>query len=662
MSSKFSTHSALFAVQKAPKTSAQTKSQTLLHAGFLKRTLAMLLALILACSGLIVFPAAAFADEPAEIVVISEATQDDGIEIDDTIESREDIRGASDAEAKDDEASDDEKIVPLASTIITDPTTKINYYVWGEYATVCGYAGSNTSLDIPEKLGGCFIDCIELPRGSLNLTSLTVSKCTALGYLDCADNKLTSLDVSKNKKLWYLKCSDNLLTTLNVSSNPDLSELYCDYNKLKTLNLGSLSNLEYLGCSSNELTMLDASKSTGLSRLACHSNKLTSLDVSKFRKLENLECSSNQISSINVSNSPALTSLSCSENQLTALNISNNPRLASIYCNSNKLSALDASKNPALRFLQCSTNQIKVLDIAKNSALEYLYCDANQISALNVANKPKLLSLSCGGNKLTELDVTRNAELSSLVCGSNKLAVLDVSKNVKLKWLRCQINELTVLDISKNVLLQHLSCEANYIVDISALVAWSKQPGHTDYYTELQHSFTAPTITGDAAITLTAGYAATTKAYGITGAPAPRVSLVGAPAGVTIAQNGTLTIPAGLKAGAYSFSIKAFVQAAPATKTVNLKVNQKPSITGGKSKVTLKKKYKKTTVTFKLKGFPAPKLTIKAPKSIAKKITISKTGKLTIKKGIKPGTYKVTITAKNSKGKATKKITIKVKK
>ncbi|MCL1890411.1 MAG: hypothetical protein FWG00_00005, partial [Coriobacteriia bacterium] len=100
-------------------------------------------------------------------------------------------------------------------------------------------------------------------------------------------------------------------------------------------------------------------------------------------------------------------------------------------------------------------------------------------------------------------------------------------------------------------------------------------------------------------------------------------------------------------------------------KAVAVKVNQKlvkPTITGGKSKVTLKKNYKKTTIAFKVNGFPAPKLTIKAPKSIAKKISISKTGKLTIKKGIKPGTYKITITAKNSQGKATKTITIKVKK
>jgi hypothetical protein len=206
--------------------------------------------------------------------------------------------------------------------------------------------------------------------------------------------------------------------------------------------------------------------------------------------------------------------------------------------------------------------------------------------------------------------------------------------------------------------LRFLSCSYNYISDTSKLTVWLES-----HFGQVLPQNTL--ISGDATIALTEGYAKLTKKYTIAGTPAPTVALIGAPAGVSITAAGVLTIPAGLKAGSYSFTIKAQNTANTATKTVTITVNKKPvkpAVTGGKSKVTLKKKYKKTTVTFKLKGFPAPKLTIKAPKSIAKKITISKTGKLTIKKGIKPGTYKVTITAKNSKGKATKKITIKVKK
>ena len=40
-----------------------------------------------------------------------------------------------------------------------------------------------------------------------HLTSLDVSKNTALTYLDCSHNDLTSLDVSKNTALTYLDCT-----------------------------------------------------------------------------------------------------------------------------------------------------------------------------------------------------------------------------------------------------------------------------------------------------------------------------------------------------------------------------------------------------------------------------------------------------------------------
>jgi len=127
----------------------------------------------------------------------------------------------------------------------------------------------------------------------------------------------------------------------------------------------------------------------------------------------------------------------------------------------------------------------------------------------------------------------------------------------------------------------------------------------------------------------------------------------------------TLYIPTGLGVGTYKVTITAKNSQGSTEKVVTLKVDPKPakpSISGGKKKITLKKNYKKTSVSFAIKGFPAPKVSVAAPKSIAKKISISKTGKLTIKKGIKPGTYKITIKVKNSQGSVSKKVTIKVKK
>ena len=46
--------------------------------------------------------------------------------------------------------------------------------------------------------------------------------------LGCWSNKLTTLDVSKNTALTHLICQYNQLTTLDISKNTELEKLTCD--------------------------------------------------------------------------------------------------------------------------------------------------------------------------------------------------------------------------------------------------------------------------------------------------------------------------------------------------------------------------------------------------------------------------------------------------
>lgn len=55
---------------------------------------------------------------------------------------------------------------------------------------------------------------------------------TKLTDLACEDNMLTSLDVSKNTALRYLICNGNLLTSLDVSGCKALTYLDCNNNQL----------------------------------------------------------------------------------------------------------------------------------------------------------------------------------------------------------------------------------------------------------------------------------------------------------------------------------------------------------------------------------------------------------------------------------------------
>ena len=103
---------------------------------------------------------------------------------------------------------------------------------------------------------------------------------------------------------WYLKCHGNKLTSLDVSKNTALHSLNCSYNQLTSLDVSKNTALHSLNCSYNQLTSLDVSKNTALRNLYCYDNKLTSLDVSKNMALDTLAIDCNiitDISDLNVS-------------------------------------------------------------------------------------------------------------------------------------------------------------------------------------------------------------------------------------------------------------------------------------------------------------------------------------------------------------------------
>jgi hypothetical protein len=148
-----------------------------------------------------------------------------------------------------------------------------------------------------------FVNLKILNCSNLHLSSLDVSKNTALTTLYCSEDGLTSLDVSKNIVLTVLDCRGNQLTNLDVGKNTVLIELICNSN--------------------NQLTSLDVSKNTTLKSLRCSSNQLTSLDISKNTALRSLSCSSNQLTSLDVSKNIALTELSCSYNKIQTICVNN---------------------------------------------------------------------------------------------------------------------------------------------------------------------------------------------------------------------------------------------------------------------------------------------------------------------------------------------------
>ena len=212
-----------------------------------------------------------------------------------------------------------------------------------------------------------FVSLISLDCSGNALTSLNVSACTALTYLDCRENSwssLTSLNVSGCTALINLDCSGNSLSSLDVSSCTALTTLVCASNQLTSLNVSGCTALINLDCSGNSLSSLDVSGCTALTYLVCYNNQLTSLDVSANTALTILVCDNNQLTSLDVSANTALTGLNCSLNSaLTSLDVSANTALTSFFCNDNQLTSLDVSACTALTNLYCYNNQLTSLNV-----------------------------------------------------------------------------------------------------------------------------------------------------------------------------------------------------------------------------------------------------------------------------------------------------------
>ena len=111
------------------------------------------------------------------------------------------------------------------------------------------------------------------------------------GYLDCSNYNIKDLTgIQFFPRIIGLNCSDNKLTTLDLSKNTALTGLFCNSNQLKTLDVSKNTALTHLDCQMNQLSTLDVSENTALKSLSCGNNNLISLDVSKNTALIDLKC------------------------------------------------------------------------------------------------------------------------------------------------------------------------------------------------------------------------------------------------------------------------------------------------------------------------------------------------------------------------------------
>lgn len=207
------------------------------------------------------------------------------------------------------------------------------------------------------------------------LTTLDLSKNTALVSLLCSNTNLTSLDTSHNTKLVFLECNEvSTLTSLNVSRNTELKQLSCRDNALTALDLTNNTALEKLDCGGNEFTTLDLSKNTSLKYFGFFNGKLSSLDLT------------------------------------------NNTNLEELYFCGNNFSTIDVSKNTSLRILRLFGNQLITLDTSKNSTLQELWVYTNPLTSMNLGDSGSTMEVEFNNKPypITVSTATRTFDLSRL--------------------------------------------------------------------------------------------------------------------------------------------------------------------------------------------------------------------------------------------------------
>ena len=184
-----------------------------------------------------------------------------------------------------------------------------------------------------------------------------------------------------------LSCFSNQLTSLDVTKNTALTTLYCYYN---------------------QLTSLDVSKNTSLDLLSCQFNHLTSLDVSKNKEIKNLYFDSNDISSIDLSNNTKLERLKTNHNKLPKLDLRNNPLITNLTAAHNMLTDVDVTGLTQLTHFCVSFNkglkEIKGLETC--TSLNELFVNDDNFYALDVSNNTKLKTLHTQNNHLIQVDAT----------------------------------------------------------------------------------------------------------------------------------------------------------------------------------------------------------------------------------------------------------------
>lgn len=174
---------------------------------------------------------------------------------------------------------------------------------------------------------------------------------------------------------------------------------------ITSIDLSKATALEQLFLSGNKLTTLDVTHNTALKRLEPQNNKLTALDITKNTALERLDVTNNLITSIDLTKNTKLNYLKISDNKFEgALDLSGNTSLANVYALNMGITEVNLGENKANKpYFSFNNNKLTSFDASKLDNLSggSLFLIGNQIKSFTMPTGGNIKTLNISKNCMT---------------------------------------------------------------------------------------------------------------------------------------------------------------------------------------------------------------------------------------------------------------------
>ena len=321
-------------------------------------------------------------------------------------------------------------------------------------------------------------------QGNIEAQDLTIYGNIAV--LECSNNQLTTLDVTKLSALTHLISRKNFVRDLDVSGNPELKLLYVQDSPLEQLDLTHNSKIDSLILTNNRLKELTLASHPTLELLMCTSNaQLKHLNLKDCPKLKHLDALQTLVDEYDLSKNSELRYVAVGLGRpLRTLSLPTNNKIDTLMVPAAGLKTIDLSQTKQLKLLGIDNNyELSLLDLTGMTQLKALSCEGNALTSLNLSACQNLESLVCNNNQLTTLDVSGLNKLETLTCFSNDLATLNLTGCTSMKNLDCSVNpklstadfprsltslncsscNFTQIETTKLPLLTNLTCDGNQI-------------------------------------------------------------------------------------------------------------------------------------------------------------------------------------------------------